>query len=73
MTLGRYGPLTLDQARKKAKTTLGKVLDGEDPLGNRRTSARGEIISDLCSHYIEHCAKPHKKSWRDDENRLRRM
>ena len=31
VTLGRYGPLTAEEARRKATQILGQVADGKDP------------------------------------------
>lgn len=42
-TLGRFGPLTIDQARKSAKTVLGAVANGQDP-GEKRLAKRGEML-----------------------------
>src|SRR5260370_35508806 len=36
VTVGRYGTLTPEQARKQAKTILGGVAKGEDPADERR-------------------------------------
>ena len=67
MTLGAYGVLTLDRARKKAQRELAAVIDGNDPLEKRRSLARGEQVADLCNTYMERHAKVHKKSWLDDQ------
>jgi hypothetical protein len=42
VTVGRYGPLTVDQARRRARVLLAAVTTGEDPAGDRRTQ-RGEM------------------------------
>ena len=48
-TLGRYGPLTVEQARKAAQTFLGEVASGSDPIAeagvdrNRRITL-GEVF-----------------------------
>ena len=42
VTVGRYGPLTADEARKRARVLLAAVTTGEDPAGDRRTQ-RGEM------------------------------
>lgn len=42
-TLGRYGTMTLDQARKQAKAILGAVANGDDPV-ERRAAKRGELL-----------------------------
>ena len=33
MTLGRYGTITVEEARDRAKKILGAVADGQDPAG----------------------------------------
>jgi integrase len=37
VTVGRYGPLTVDEARKRARVLLAAVTTGEDPADDRRT------------------------------------
>lgn len=72
MTLGPYGPITLDQARSSARKQLADIIDGGDPLTTRKHAARGEKVLDLCLTYLERHARVHKKSVRDDESRIRR-
>jgi integrase len=72
MTIGAYGPLTLDQARKKARAELAKVETGNaDPLEERQKAARGETIADLCAAYMERHGNA-KKSGTDDQRRIDR-
>lgn len=72
MTLGGYGALTLDQARKLARRELAKVETGEaDPLEVRQQAAKGETVADLCTAYMERHGNA-KKSARDDERRINR-
>src|SRR5260370_36433244 len=42
VTVGRYGTLTPEQARKQSKTILGGVAKGEDPADERRGERRGK-------------------------------
>ena len=42
-TVGRFGALTVDQARKQARAVLGAVATGEDP-GKKRIAKRGELL-----------------------------
>ncbi len=73
MVLGRYGAdLTLDQARERAQKHLVQVRDGTDPIEERRRAAQGRTFGDLIESYVERHAKVHKKTWRDDEQRLNR-
>src|SRR4051812_40771721 len=38
MSLGHYGVMTLDQARKEARIKLGQVAQGNNPIAERRAS-----------------------------------
>jgi integrase len=72
LTLGTYGALTLDQARKLARRELAKVEAGTaDPLEERQKATRGETVADLCAAYMERHA-PTKKSGTDDQRRIDR-
>jgi integrase len=56
VTVGRFGKLTAEQARKQAKTILGSVATGEDPAGERRAKRREMKVSDLIDLYeVEGC------------------
>ncbi|MGB5830962.1 MAG: site-specific integrase [Thiohalocapsa sp.] len=71
LTIGAYGALTLEQARKAARAELARIeTGGPDPLEERKRAARSETVADLCAAYLERYAKPHKKSWPDDERRI---
>lgn len=70
LTLGGYGALTLDQARKQARAELAKVETGKaDPLEERQRETRGETIKDLCAVYLERHASQ-KKSGDEDQRRI---
>jgi len=51
VTVGRYGTLTPEQARKQAKTILGGVAKGEDPADERRAKRREMKMSGLIDRY----------------------
>ncbi|MCG8354699.1 MAG: site-specific integrase [Kiloniellales bacterium] len=71
MSLGGFGVLTVDQARAMAREHLVTVSKGGDPLEEKRRAAQGETFGDLSEAYIERHAKPHKKSWEEDDRRLK--
>ena len=71
LTLGRYGPLTLDQARRLARRHLAKIIDGVDPLTERKTEARGTTMAELSKAYLERHAS-RKRSGHDDQRRIER-
>jgi len=52
MTLGRYGVLTVDEARKQAQQTLSRVISGEDPMTERRTFRTAPTVNDLLDRYL---------------------
>ena len=53
VTVGRFGPLTPEQARKQAKTILGSVANGEDPADERRAKRAEMRMSGLIELYEE--------------------
>ena len=52
ITLGRYGHITVEQARKLAHQELGKIATGEDPQSNKSKASR-MTVEDLCLQYYE--------------------
>lgn len=53
VTVGRFGPLTPEQARRQAKVILGGVAKGEDPADERRAKRREMKINGLIDLYEE--------------------
>lgn len=70
MVLGRYGTLTLDQARRLARQRLTDVCAGNDPLKAKLEARTGETMQQVCHHYLEEYSKKHKRSWAEDERRF---
>lgn len=69
MTLGEFGVLTLQQARKRAIRELGDVLEGQDPLAEREKRRQGTTIRKVAARYLEEHAIPKKKSRSAAEDR----
>lgn len=69
--IGEHGALTVEEARNKAYRWAALVSDGKDPLDDRNKNRNGALMSDLCEVYIDRHARPHKKSWKEDERRNR--
>lgn len=70
LTVGRYGVLTLAQARKKARKALVQAADGQDPA-QARQEARGAVtVAEFAETYMERHSKPHKRTWREDRRRI---
>lgn len=53
MSLGAHGKLTVEEARKLARITLGDTLRGDDPLLERKTKRGSLNVSNLCDDYLE--------------------
>jgi integrase len=71
MAVGKYGVLTLDQARKKARAELAKVTEGADPVADRRAArANVETVKEFAGLWLDRHAKPHRRSWREDKRRI---
>lgn len=51
LTVGRFGALTVEEARQQAKKLLGAAAKGEDPAGDRRTKRRELTVSALVDLY----------------------
>ena len=75
MTLGRYGVLTLKQARDQARVNLGTLVKGTDPL-DRRQKVRTDAttVRTMAERYLQEHAIPKKKpgSVAEDERLLKR-
>jgi integrase len=57
-TLGQYGRLTLDEARKEARKVLGSVAKGEDPALERQVrqvqvKLTARTVAELCDLYLK--------------------
>ena len=51
-TLGRYGVLTIVEARKAAKIALAEVARGADPAETRKLERGAVTLADLCREYL---------------------
>jgi integrase len=67
ITIGPYPDLTIEQARGKAAELNGAIARGENPASKRRLVRDEATLAELFSTYLEHHAKPHKKTWSDDQ------
>src|SRR6516164_8710618 len=75
-TLGKFPDLSVVEARAKAFEYKAKIARGENPVGQRdaeRAALRAEkTFAQLVDEYLNLHAKPHKRSWREDERMTRR-
>lgn len=65
MSLGRYGPLTVEQARNLAKAKIGEIATGRDPVDERQSRRQVPTFGELETLYLERHAI-HKKSASND-------
>ena len=69
--LGTWPSLSLSTARRIARQTRVRVeTEGADPAHERHAARAVFTVGDLARLYIEQHAKPHKKSWREDQWKL---
>jgi integrase len=80
-SIGQYGRLTVDQARREAKIKLAEVARGEDPSEARRLQRGAHTLAELCDTYLQdaragrilHRGRPKKSSTLDvDQGRIKR-
>lgn len=53
LTVGRYGVLTVEEARRAAKISLADVLKGADPAENKKLERGAMTIEELCREYLD--------------------
>ena len=52
-TIGQYGRLTPDEARRTAQKLLATVIDGNDPAAQRAADRAAMTIAELCDEYFD--------------------
>lgn len=76
ITLGDWPTLSLIDARAQAGQHKRLVDEGDDPLAAKQEAAahkkRMPTVEDFVAEYINRYAKPNKKTWKPDEQMLRR-
>ncbi len=69
LTIGPYGPLTVDQARRLATIHVAAIAQGKDPAQVRQDQLHEPTFGDLTEQYLARHA-PRKRSARDDQGML---
>ena len=73
LKLGKTNILTLDQARKLARTNLEHINKGEDPASEKIANKKALTISDLCDWYMKEGVSHKKQSTlKIDKSRIER-
>jgi integrase len=70
-TLGAYPALTVAAARERALAAKVAIVGGRDPSTERRDERRELTFAGLATRYIAEHAKPRKRSWKEDERRIK--
>lgn len=52
-TIGRYGTLTVEEARLEARKVLLAAAQGDDPAGSRRTKRKEMRVSEMIDHFAK--------------------
>jgi len=60
-TIGRFGELTVDQAREIARDWLADIRKGHDPSAAKAAARRALTVKELCKQFIEDYSTPHNK------------
>ncbi|MER9298655.1 site-specific integrase [Mesorhizobium sp. M0621] len=53
MTIGRYGVMTVEQARDQAKVKLGAVAGGADPAAENASLREAITVTEVCDWYLK--------------------
>lgn len=73
ITIGRYGELTVEQARKEAQKILGKIATGIDPIAERQQQkAQSVKLSEVFEAYISARKSLKQKTLADYRRLLKR-
>lgn len=67
ITIGPFVDMSIEQARTRAEQLNADIAMGENPAANRRRIRDEATLKELFSTYLEHHAKPFKRTWADDE------
>jgi integrase len=70
--IGPFPEVSVDKARKEADRIAGEIGVGKDPRAARRELRSGMTLKELFTDYLEMHAKPHKRTWQDDEDQFKR-
>ena len=73
ITLGRYGELTVEQARKEAQKLLGKIATGIDPIAEKKAKKASAVTLDEVFHDYLKARKELKPKTLYDYNNLMRV
>ncbi len=65
--LGRYPAMTIDAARRRAAEVNAEIATGGNPQARKRTVRDETTFGELFKLYMAGHAKPHKRTWAEDQ------
>lgn len=71
--LGRSDSLTLEQARRRARSYFGAAADGKDPRSSIDQMRATPTVRELAESYVNKHARLKKKTWKTDEAYLNQL
>ncbi|WP_417247312.1 tyrosine-type recombinase/integrase [Celeribacter sp.] len=71
--LGRFPDISVENARKAAAETKGKIASGQNPQKERRAIRDEMTFAALFDDYMTKYSKVHKKSWKYDEREVNKF
>jgi integrase len=71
--LGRSDAMTLEQARRRARSYFGAAADGKDPRSNIDQMRATPTVRELTESYVNGHARLKKKTWKTDEAYLNQL
>src|SRR5688572_24769545 len=71
-TIGSYPAVTLALARQEAVRLKRLVIEGTDPIDDRIRARDALTVKVLGEKYITRHARPKKRSWQEDDRKLKR-
>ncbi len=71
-TLGTYPALSVAAARELALQSKAAIYRGEDPFSEQHAERAALTLAEVARRFIELYAKPKRKSWKRDEDRIER-
>ncbi len=68
--LGTFPDLSVENARDLAKSIVGDIAMGKDPMQEKRRAREVPTLREAFQVWLDTYAKEHRKTWRKDESRF---
>ena len=59
LVFGRYGVMTVEKARREAKSLLGQIADGHDPAAEQQSPRDMLTVAEICDWYLSEAEAAH--------------